>query len=261
MKVLALDFDGVIAESARESYLVAVRTYLAMRPASRLRARLAALVESSPAGHDFAHDPLFGGFKRLMPFGNRAEDYGVTLAILEEGVQVGDQRRYDAFFASQDDEFLRAYHRQFYEQRARFMCDDPETWLRFQPPYTELLEVLRRWSGCVRLAIVTAKDRASTRALLVAYGVSELFPESRLLDKETGVSKTAHLRELRRRSRCQFGDLTFVDDKVKHLEAAASLGVRCVLAAWGYNGEPERAEALRRGFLVCTLSDVGERLF
>jgi phosphoglycolate phosphatase-like HAD superfamily hydrolase len=113
----------------------------------------------------------------------------------------------------------------------------------------------------VQLAIVTAKDRVATRALLAAYGVSDLFPETRLLDKESGVSKTAHLRQLRRGVACSYADITFVDDKLNHLEAAATLGVRCVLAAWGYNGERERTGARRRHFLVCTLNDFEEQLF
>jgi hypothetical protein len=52
-----------------------------------------------------------------------------------------------------------------------------------------------------------------------------------------------------------------VDDKLNHLEAVAPLGVRCALAAWGYNGPREHAAAAERGFLVCTLEDVEGKLF
>ncbi|NIU75284.1 MAG: hypothetical protein GWN71_17390, partial [Gammaproteobacteria bacterium] len=41
----------------------------------------------------------------------------------------------------------------------------------------------------------------------------------------------------------------------------AKLGVRCALAAWGYNGEREQRRARERGLLVCTLADVEEQLF
>lgn len=58
-----------------------------------------------------------------------------------------------------------------------------------------------------------------------------------------------------------FPDITFVDDKLNHLEAVAHLGVRPVLAGWGYNRERERALARSRGFLVCSLEDVERRLF
>jgi hypothetical protein len=55
--------------------------------------------------------------------------------------------------------------------------------------------------------------------------------------------------------------MAFLEDKVNHLDAVAPLGVRCALAAWGYNGEREQRHARARGYLVCTLEDVEERLF
>ena len=55
--------------------------------------------------------------------------------------------------------------------------------------------------------------------------------------------------------------MTFVDDKVNHLDAVASLGVRCALAAWGYNGRREHELAAERGYLVCDLDNVEEKLF
>ncbi len=82
-----------------------------------------------------------------------------------------------------------------------------------------------------------------------------------MLDKETGVQKDAHLAHLRPLLECRYEDMTFVDDKVNHLEVVAPLGVRCALAAWGYNGEREQRRARERGLLVCTLADVEEQLF
>jgi hypothetical protein len=55
--------------------------------------------------------------------------------------------------------------------------------------------------------------------------------------------------------------VTFVDDKVNHLDDVAPLGVRCVLAAWGYNGDRERREAERAGYRVCGLDQVEAALF
>jgi hypothetical protein len=55
--------------------------------------------------------------------------------------------------------------------------------------------------------------------------------------------------------------MTFVDDKVNHLDAVAALGVRCGLASWGYNGEREVALARARGYLVLGLEDAEAQLF
>ena len=111
------------------------------------------------------------------------------------------------------------------------------------------------------MALVTARDGLSVRLLLEDYGISELFPDARVLDKDAGVEKTAHLRLLRSRLRCAFADITFIDDKVNHLEKVAPLGVRCALAGWGFNGEAERRAARERGFAVLELATVDGQLF
>jgi hypothetical protein len=41
----------------------------------------------------------------------------------------------------------------------------------------------------------------------------------------------------------------------------AGLGVRCALAAWGYNGPREHRLARAHGHLVCTLERVEAQLF
>jgi len=120
---------------------------------------------------------------------------------------------------------------------------------------------LTRRAADTRLAIATAKDRSSVLALLRAYGIEALFDPDDVLDKETGVSKTAHLERLRRRHGVDFAEITFLDDKVNHLDDAARLGVRCGLARWGYNGEREERLARARGYLVCRLDDVERQLF
>jgi phosphoglycolate phosphatase-like HAD superfamily hydrolase len=185
----------------------------------------------------------------------------VILAALEDGSPLPDQAAYDAFHAAQDPGWLRAYHERFYEERAAFAARDPEGWLARMPPYAPFVAILRRRAGDAVLAIATAKDHRSVSALLRAYGLADLFDPRRVLDKETGVSKRAHLERLQADLRLPFKEITFLDDKVNHLESVAPLGVRCALAAWGYNGPRERARARDLGFLVCRLEDVELQLF
>ena len=122
--------------------------------------------------------------------------------------------------------------------------------------YPGVLELLRRRAGEVQLAIATAKDGASVGALLARYGVAELFPAERILDKESGAHKAAHLRLLAERLACPLPELTFVDDKVNHLESVAPLGVSCALAAWGYIGVGDTRTAPESGYPAFEQTDV-----
>jgi phosphoglycolate phosphatase-like HAD superfamily hydrolase len=247
MKLLALDFDGVIADSAPEAFAVARRSFLELRPDTSLR---------------HADEPqLYGAFLALMPLGNRAEDYGAALAAIEAGAALRDQATYDGFRASLDPAWLRDYHKRFYRVRTALSETDRAAWLALLRPYPELVALLRRRAGSCRYAIATAKDRRSVAILLAEYGIADLFASDAVLDKETGVAKTAHLEHLSRAFGVDYPEMTFVDDKVNHLDAVAALGVRCALAAWGYNGPREHALARAHGYRVCTLADAESQLF
>jgi len=247
MKALVLDFDGVISDSAREAFRVAWETYRELRPD-------ASLADADPAS-------LYPDFLEMMPLGNRAEDYAVELAALDAGREIPDQAAYDAFKAGIDPAWLRDFHRRFYRVREAWAARDPQGWHALMGPYEPLLAVLRAHAGEVELAIATSKDRGSVRRLLEAYGVADLFGEGRVLDKETGPSKRAHLEHLHELLRVPYPEMTFVDDKVNHLEPVAPLGVRCVLAAWGYNGPREHRRARELGFPVVRLDEVEAALF
>lgn len=257
-----LDFDGVVIDSAREGLALSLRTYLDLDPASPLAGEAQALeVALLDPRVGLESHPRLAAFMALMPLGNRAEDYGVTWAILERGASVERQAEYDAFYAGTDRGWRRAFHARFYELRHEWSASRQGEWLALHRPYPHVAELLRRHLGGVAFALATAKDRASVWLLLEAFGLAELFPAPMVADKETGVSKVAHLREIRGRLGCRFEELVFVDDKLNHLESVAPLGVRGVLAAWGYNGERERALARSRGFPVATVDDAEAVLF
>ena len=246
MRLLVLDFDGVISDSAPEAFAVALRAYVALCPGAIFNA---------------ADRALYERFLEMMPLGNRAEDYAVCLAAIEQELTLPDQIAYDAFRASQDPKWLRRYHVRFYEERAAWSHADPAGWRAALRPYTHFADLLRRRAGARRYAIATAKDRRSVTTLLRDYDLDALFEPELELDKETGVSKRSHHEMLARLTGVDYSEMTFLDDKVNHLDGVADLGVRCALSGWGYNGPREHALARARGYPVCTPDDAERQLF
>jgi len=261
-RVLALDFDGVISNSAPEAFVVAMRTWAAVRSESRSSALAESLSgDRAPPLASVRRHPYFAAFLELMPLGNRAEDYAVALGAIEEGRDLPDQAAYDAYRAQFDEGWLRDYHARFYGVREQLAKSDSDGWHRLMAPYAGFVDVIRRRANDVELCIATAKDRGSVRRLLGFYAIRDLFSEDLVLDKETGVTKTAHLLHLQRHFGCRFDEMTFIDDKVSHLDSVARLGVRCALACWGFNGEREARIARDAGHLVCTLENVESQIF
>jgi len=253
-RALALDFDGVICDSAREAFVVALRTWAELRPdAPSVRNVAGATAASRPA--------LYAHFVEHMPLGNRAEDYAVVLAALDAEVPLPDQPAYDRFLATLPQALLARFHRRFYEVRDAWREADPEAWCEEMAPYQGFVGCLRRRAPGRTVAIATAKDRASVELLLRHYGLADVFGPRDLVDKEAGRSKRAHLEQLAERTGIPLAAWRFVDDKVNHLEDVAALGVDCVLASWGYNGQREIELARARGFTVCGLDDAEALLF
>ncbi len=262
MKALALDFDGVICDSGREVFITALRTYAALCPRSRWHDKLKDIIAAGgPTRFAFHSDPDYQAFVQLQPLGNRAEDFGVALKICEHEIGISDQKSYYAYFKSQDADWLRRFHRRFYSERLAFRNESEATWLTLHQAYDEFVDLLRRHAGTTVLAIVTAKDKDSVRRLLNHMGIAALFPAERTFDKETGRHKTTHLRVFSERAALPLTAITFVDDKVNHLQGVAPLGVRCVLAGWGYNTSREWQIAADEQFPVATLETAEEILF
>jgi phosphoglycolate phosphatase-like HAD superfamily hydrolase len=253
MRVLALDFDGVVCDSAREVFTAAVHTYGRIDPGSRVVQATLTHPRPSAPELDLSSAPAFADFKELMPLGNRAEDYAVALRAMDLGLALRDQAAYDDFYRSFDPSWLRHFHAAFYEVRDRLRTEHLASWLALHAGYPPFSDFLERAAGRCELAVATARDTASLDVLLVHLGVAALIPRKSRLDKETGVHKTDHLTALARRLGVPFEEITFVDDKVNHLERVAPLGVRLVLAGWGHNTPREHARATALGFAVAQL--------
>jgi phosphoglycolate phosphatase-like HAD superfamily hydrolase len=256
MQVLALDFDGVVCDSAQEVFLVGLRTFKDLAPDSALIRRF---LDAEPDGREL--DELFTAFSDLLPLGNRAEDFGVALGAIDAAVAITSQDDYDRFYSTLESSWLQAFHRRFYEQRAALRDHDRDAWIRLHSTYREFTDQLEAISERVRLAIVTAKDRASARLLLAHFGLDTLFADELVLDKETGVRKSGHLGVLQARLDIPFEAVTFVDDKVNHLLEVTHLGVGRVLAGWGYNTNREYEIARTHGIPVATFENVERVLF
>ena len=137
MRALALDFDGVISDSAAEAFAVSLPTYVAARPVPEWAALAGAVQGLSRDALE--GEPLYRAFAFAMPLGNRAEDFGVVLHALETGCALDDQADYDRVRAEVGQAFCDDYHARFYAERAAFRERDLGAWLALMAPYQPFL--------------------------------------------------------------------------------------------------------------------------
>lgn len=248
MTILALDFDGVICDSAGEVLQTALATWSELNPRSDL-------------SREIKKPDTRRAFERLVPLGNRAEDFGVALHILSSGLDIQTQAEYDSVREGLGARWLNRFHEAFYSTRDLLRTQDTQRWLGLHKVYPKFINVLERRRQSTIYPILTAKDGLSVKQLVKFFGINHLFRDELILDKETGIDKTLHIEELSRRLACEPSEITFVDDKLNHLFKTAPLGVRGVLAAWGHNTPREHIEAREAGFAVATLDTAELVLF
>jgi len=145
MQILALDFDGVICDSAQEVFLVGLRTFRDLFPDSALVARF---LVGNPSDREL--DDLFSAFSDVLPLGNRAEDFGVALRAIDNNVEIADQQDYDRYYASLEPEWLRSFHQRFYEQRAALRDRDRDAWIRLHVAYSGFTDQLAEFARFAR---------------------------------------------------------------------------------------------------------------
>lgn len=235
--VIALDFDGVICDSAAECVVSAYGAYVQAKGE-----------EFDPMKSEVP-DYFREGFYRLRPLIRDGRDYVMILYLLDLGVSIADQEDFDhaletrladllSLFEVEDGPGLEAA---FQKYRAGFRARDELAWMDRNPLYGGMLEALRQRDGDLsRVFVTTSKPSHVANGILEHNGF--FLPEGHALGKDmVGKSpdKNVHMRLVTEVSGVGYEDIHFVDDQVAHLESAIGLGVNCYLAAYGYTTEKQ----------------------
>jgi phosphoglycolate phosphatase-like HAD superfamily hydrolase len=253
--LLIFDFDGVISDSIHDSYLTSLNTYVLMEPESGLPT--AGPVDPPHKIFEFekAYPGIFESFRRLIPMGNRAEDYFVLWRAIGTGRAdaVRSQSDFDGIAGTLPKAKIDAYAAAFYAYREGLQKKDLNSWMKLIPVFDGIPEAVARLSNQFETAIATSKDVLSVRHLLKKYGIIRFFKPEYVLDKDFSYNKRDHLEYFHRLCGIPFRSMHFIDDKVLHLLSVKDLGVKGYLALWGYNTQSERAIAEREGFRLLTI--------
>ncbi|HWT83184.1 MAG TPA: HAD family hydrolase [Candidatus Methylomirabilis sp.] len=233
-KVLALDFDGVICNSVYEGLYSAWRVY---------RDIWGGTGDGPPAG-------AAATYVRLRPALEIGWEFPIALRAILEGIPEGSLLQ--EFQTKWRSQMLEKYHLSQSDLAARFdaardtwIQKDLSSWLGCQHLYAgvaDRLKVLLKSKN--QVFVITTKE--SRYATLIMEKNRVTFPVDRVWGKERDRPKTDLLRVLRQELRVQYGDIWFVEDRLKTLRSVQQqldLGaVGLFLAIWGYTTLAEQAE-------------------
>ncbi len=239
-RILALDFDGVICDSAGECLLSAYATYVRGTSSASLH-DLESLVKHWRTP-----------FYRMRPFTRDGKDYLITAYFIDKELSIESQADFDRESQRKLPDVCKALavtnsielEELFQNTRRRIRAWDKVVWYRLNPLYPEMLKGLRNVRDLSSILITTSKLTDTVIKILAHHGVS--LPQSQIYGSDKvakGVGKNSHLEKVFHMTRAAPDQIHFLDDQVSHLKAAQPLGVQCHLATWGYTTAQQQDEA------------------
>lgn len=242
MKVLTLDFDGVIANSQYECLVVGFNTYLKFIKNTKLF-----------DGQKFTFNN-FGKLKEkysdivkkyinLRPYVIDAFCFFVILHIIDYNIKIENQIQYNKLREVLSKQHYREYVDLFYKERFTLQDEDIEKWLELETPYEKIVEGIGELKNIYTFTVATNNRKRTVEKFLNKYQLSaEIITDSTLSS-----NKIEHLEYIKNKLNVNFNDIHFVDDQVMHFGNLLNLGVKCYLATWGYNNEEQQKRAKDQG--------------
>jgi phosphoglycolate phosphatase-like HAD superfamily hydrolase len=217
---LALDFDGVIADSIGECLVVAHNAFVEFGGGPPV-------LKLSEIDPDHVAES-----RRLRNFIRYGEDYVYISLAIHKGTPIHNQDDFDTF--TDEHESLRQdFLTGFYRERERFLDQHRSGWLELNPLYEGLEDFLLHYQPRDHLFIITTKRINFVQEILLAHGIQ--LRGANLFHAHGARSKRTIISELLGEKTIPLERFHFIDDQVDTLLKVVDTGIHTYLAEWGYN--------------------------
>lgn len=244
-KVIILDFDGVIADSIEECFIISYWAYQGIRDND-------INIKMFNADNKEIKN-LFKKFRFLV--GPPSEYFFLMKSI------------YD-YIEYQDNNFLPEYKKnklyyhneaqmfseRFFKIRESIQNKFLDIWLRLNPIYEGISQLIEYILSKHKLFIASTKDEESIKLI---FKKNNLFvPFKNIFGRRFNINKEIQIREIIKRTNTKMKNCYFIDDKIEYLMKIKDYGINCFLASWGYNNAKIQKESEKIGIRVLKIDDV-----
>ncbi len=251
MKILAVDYDGVISDSALKSLFVSHNAYcrhFGSNTKKNFGGQCFTFENWEQMKKDYHHE--MEKYKRLRAYVELSCDFLVMTKIIEEQIEVKNQQDFIRIRNEMDLDY-HFFHELFFQEKERWQKKDFSKWFSLAPVYNQVAAGIKQLlDEGVKVVIATSN---LGRAIHPAFHVDYLgFPmELRdIFDKNYGKSKSDHMKAIVEQYKVAHEDIYFIDDQLNYLEETQVFGVNVFLAGWGYCTEEQKKIARRKGITV-----------
>ena len=255
MKILALDYDGVIADSQMECVFVGFNSYLKIHKDTKL-------FEGQKITFD-NFDELQGKYKeiiekykQLRAYVINAFCYYVIAYIIDNNIKIDNQDQYNKLRDKLIKKYNDEYVKYFYEERFGLQDMDFDKWIMLVGSYGKVIEGIKKLEKEYIITIATNNRERTVARFLKKY---DIIPRI-IVDSNLSSDKKKQLEHIKNELKVNFDDIHFVDDQVGHFSKLIPLGVKCYHATWGYNNKEQREEAKNLGVIMLSEDTFYEEL-
>ena len=251
MKVLAIDYDGVIVDSVMDSLFVSHNAYLKLF-GSEKRKQFGGkpfTLQSWPAILERYSEEI-KYYRSLRPYIRDATDYGLIQKLMEDGKNIQNQQEFDNY--RRTDRFdLEKFYGAFFRERKKLQEEDFKGWLRLEPPYEEVIKGIRKFvEEGIKVMVATSNRTEFIFQVFHPRYYDIPVKSDDILDFNFGEDKSKQIKYIHEKYRVDFKDIYFVDDQLAHLEQTRGLGISVFLAGWSYATVQQKERAIQQGIPV-----------
>jgi len=213
-RLLVLDFDGVICDSAEECFVSSWTAYHQ-------------LYRGQTGGE--APAAARADFRAMRPFVRSGEDFVLIQELIAGGRSVRSQAEFDETWQRPGTPSRRHFKGLFYQARTDLLKKDRHAWLSLNRIYPHVSAALSQLPPDAFLYILSTKKPQFVREILAANGIA--MDEGHVLYSE-GEPKLLTVENLLQTLGCEAA--VFVEDQVDALRGNTNPRIRVFLASWGY---------------------------
>jgi phosphoglycolate phosphatase-like HAD superfamily hydrolase len=246
MKIVALDYDGVLVYSRKETFVVAYNTYVRLfgfKNLPNISFNAGNFAEIERRLKDAEAD-----FSKMRPYCSLSCMFSSVLNAIDSGINFENEKTFLEFRKNLKEK--PEFRKEFHNERERLQKEDFNAFLKLTPVFGKVIESVKILKQQTRVVIITANRKDLVHKTLKANGLDIKLSDIYDLygDKRNKREIIKHLMEE--------NEIIFVDDLYEQLTKVRDLKIKVFLADWGFERGENKRKARKEGIEV-----IGEEEF
>ncbi len=244
MKLLVLDYDGVILNSLNEKFFTGFNTYITLNPNT-------SLLDQAPITFDnlnqtiVNHQAIFKQFADLISFIGLAGENALAFQLIENQTLPHNLNEFVKLINKETVSNYYEHNELLVNLREDYGKTNQKAYLNLCPGYPDIVDIIQKLEGKILIEVLTTKTYETTVFFNDCLGITSAIKKVNVAGNQN--HKVDTLIKMHCKYNIEKSEIIFVDDFLRHLVFPKKEGFTCYYANWGFGAEWEGREAKQAG--------------